>query len=396
MKTNNKSGTVLFVAIAVILALSAISLTTYKMMVRESHIHSNQISNVRSLYYADAGVKYVKRQLETDLENNPNKTLDELVYGLTIPAPNDYAFDDVNDFQVIVPEIQVRFTVTGRFNLANTTIEASLRRIQAADIGVYGDSQVYMFPNTKIYAYDSRVHPNPSASSIADGGSAGSNGYIELKPGAFLDGSILLGVDDNGNQASANAQTEYEIVESDQPIDTDPLGLFDGGLGDELAQYYVTNSNNTCALIKNGVLKLDGHETGTLKSGVYYLSKIELKSSSQLNIEPDNGPVRVFITDSVRLWPKTTINNSGSPLDFQIFSTSSKDIKILPKNDFSGIIYAPRGDVLLFPNGDFNGTVWGNNVYLNPKGKINIDVAALESMLTNKLVIKHWKELRSE
>jgi hypothetical protein len=205
----------------------------------------------------------------------------------------------------------------------------------------------------------------------------------------------MLGATASGMPASCSGCSAYSNSQVGH-IDPDPLGLFGGALASEMTAISSNNDNSSSSLISGGTLSLSPHASGTLSSGSYYLSSLELKAGSTLNLDTSGGPVRLYVTDFVRIWPKSNVNNSGSPMNFQVFSTTTSDIKVLPKNDFHGMIYAPRADILAMPNGDFNGIVWGNNAYVKPGGQVNVDVAMLDQVLLNKLAINHWKEVRSE
>jgi hypothetical protein len=196
--------------------------------------------------------------------------------------------------------------------------------------------------------------------------------------------------------AGCSSCSQYETLESEDPINSDPLGIFGGALADEIAAAQSSNDNASSSLINNGRLALNSHQSGTLSSGTYYLTSLELKSGSLLNIDSSGGPVRLFVSSFLRIWPNSNINNDASPVNLQIYSTTNRDVKILPNSDFNGMIYAPHADVLAMPNGDYNGTIWSNNAYVKPGGNVNVDVALLDQVLLNKLEINHWKEVRSE
>jgi hypothetical protein len=363
------------------------------MMLTEIKINANQIHTTRALYDADAGIKFAQREIENQLETGA--TLENILGNLSVPPPRGFKFDTIDDFETIVPERLFRFSATGHSKKATTTIEASLRRSSALQIGIFGDDQVYMFPRATGYAYDSRIDLDPSNANVAGGSSLGSNGYIDFKSNSYLDGSVTLGQSDSGVSASCSGCSSYETNQAEH-IDPDPLGIVGGSLATQMATLSSANDNGSSSLISGGTLYLGPHASGTLSSGSYYLSSVELKSGSRLTLDTSAGPVKLYVTDNIRIWPNSEINNSGSPMNFQIYSPTNNDIKILPKTDFHGFIYAPKADILAMPNGDFNGVIWGNNAYVKPGGRVNVDVALLDQILLNKLNINHWKEVRSE
>jgi len=387
-----REGTVLFLVVMMILSLSTVSLISYGLLVTDVSINRNQVNTSRALYHADAGIKYVKRVVESELEQG--HTLSDILSNLQVHAPDGLAFDSVNEFKTVIPERLFEVQVVGRSEKANTMVEASLRRRNAFQAGIFGHHLTDVYPHAGVRAYDTRVHPEPWRSQVPGGASIGSNVMIDMHTSALVDGSFMLGADSSGNVATCDDCGNGEIMLIGN-IDPDPLGLNGGELDAEMQAASLVNDNHSVGHIHHHRLQLKPQQEETLTSGNYYLDNLELKSGSTLNIDSSEGPVRIFVKNSMKVWPNSTVNHGGLPGDFQIISPVQSEIKILPNSNYNGMIYAPNADVRVMPNGDYFGLIWAYEAEVKPSGAAYIDIALLEQFLLNELVLQHWREFRA-
>ena len=217
---------------------------------------------------------------------------------------------------------------------------------------------------------------------------------IDMHPSALVDGSFMLGADSSGNVATCDDCGNGEIMLIGN-IDPDPLGLNGGPLATEMQAASLVNDNHSVGHIHHHRLQLKPQQEETLTSGNYYLDNLELKSGSTLNIDSSEGPVRIFVKNSMKVWPNSTVNHGGLPGEFQIISPVQSEIKILPNSNYNGMIYAPNADVRVMPNGDYFGLIWAYEAEVKPSGAAYIDIALLEQFLLNELVLQHWREFRA-
>ena len=90
----------------------------------------------------------------------------------------------------------------------------------------------------------------------------------------------------------------------------------------------------------------------------------------------------------------STLNITGNPTDFRIFSDSSESIILKHDGAFRGVIYAPYAPVEVRNNGDLLGAVWASTVEIKNSGNVYIDVAAIDKFPSNDIRILSWKDVR--
>lgn len=391
-----KKGMVLFFVIGGLGLLGLLGLTAYTVGRQDFLISRNHMRVVQSLNQADAGIEYVKSQIEARL--TLGDSLPTIVSSLNVTAPDGYDFDPVTVLEQLGDTNLFSFSVTGRSGAVgtpdgngNTTIEATVRRARAINIGVFGIESLDLRPNVDVYSYDSRDVLNPTAGDSTGAASVGSNEDIAFQPNVNLHGTVSIGADTDENDAVCSGCDAYES-ENVGHVEEDPLGISGGTLADQFASAAIDNDNALVPEISGAnVLNVNG-APANIPSGEYYLSEISLKGD--LTVSVLDGPVNIYLTGGVNSWPGYEINIVGKPTNFRIFSNSTEEIKILPKFDFRGFIYAPYADILMQPEGDFHGAIWGNTTILQPGGSTFVDTALFDEFQTTKLDIVSWKEAR--
>jgi hypothetical protein len=126
---------------------------------------------------------------------------------------------------------------------------------------------------------------------------------------------------------------------------------------------------------------------------------IEIGESCELIIK-DNSSLILYIDGDLHCRANSVINAEFPPEDpktFQIYGTSEtqQSFDIKAKNDWSGTIYAPYADVILYANGDFYGSTVSNNFELKSGGNYHYDEALREVQVGDlgvRFVVKRWYE----
>ena len=259
---------------------------------------------------------------------------------------------------------------------AQRTVQTLISQVAAISVGVFGSDDLQLQPDQEIYSYySSDGNPNPTPSDSSGQASIGSNEDVQIQPGTTLDGTVLLGADEDGHDASCSGCSSFDTDQLGH-IDPDPLGINEGFLADEFANAMVINDNASVASIAGTVLNVGNGDTVTLPSGDYYLTDVQLRGDL---IIPAGGVVNLYVAGEIRSWPNHDINVDGLPTDFRIYSNSTEPIRLQPQTDFHGFIYAPNSDeVRVQPGGDFHGAIWANDIRIQPGGDIFVDMDLLE------------------
>ena len=155
-------------------------------------------------------------------------------------------------------------------------------------------------------------------------------------------------------------------------------------------------NNNAAAGIAGNKIDLKTKEEFTLEPGFYYLNKFETASQTTvtLNGTPDD-PIVIFLDGPLFTATSTEfVMASESPRSFFIFSNSSEEIRVQPKNEFRGMVYAPYADVKIQPNSHAYGAWGANNIQLQPNGNAFVDTRTVNEFLNANMTVMHWKEVR--
>jgi len=395
---NNEKGFVLplgliFLAIIALLGTTAVIVTT-----TDLKIGTNYKLNEQAFYDAEAGGQYSIAKIEEGLANN-TLTLAGNSINVNYTAPAGFSFDTITTLTRVGATSNYSFQVTGHSSNASSTIELVFVRDFLFQYGAFGDEQVDMKKNGAVYSYDSSVTPNPVPADSTGEGDVGSNEEVMVHSGTYIDGNVGLGDDGAGNEAVYTASGTPTITGdiADVPrVDPDPLGAIGGDLAADFVTYSVTN-DNASAGITGDVILLGNGESFTLygKSdrANYYLTDIELKNGSTLNIDATIGDVNIYLTGGLDAKNGSSINLTGNPPNFTIFSNSTEKIDFKHSSIFKGTVYAPYADIDVKHSADVYGMIWANEVDIKNSGEVYFDTALKDKWLADTVSIVSWREV---
>jgi len=108
----------------------------------------------------------------------------------------------------------------------------------------------------------------------------------------------------------------------------------------------------------------------------------------------------IYIDGDIHCRTNSAINAEFPPEEpskFQIYGTAEvqQSFDIKAKNDWSGTIYAPNADVILYAKADFYGSVVSNSFELKSGGNYHYDEALRKVSIEDegvRFVVKRWYE----
>ena len=402
--TRGKEGMILFAVLAVISGLAIVASTMFTIASTNMRVAANFRDTAKAFFNADAAVQLTKSKIESGLAAG-TLTLTNTSSAVSFAAPSGFSFDTITQIRRIGNGPAYGFTVTGRSSSAMAVINTTFIRRPAFSVGVFADSELDLKPNSLTYSYYSDITLNPTPSDSTGEADSGSNEQVITYNGTYMDGSLLLGADPFGNNATWSGHSGTVITGEDGvPVgrmDPDPLGAAPGGA---LAQTFtrVASSNNNSWASPAGVIEADrdvslgNGDTMTLRSGNYYIDDIELKNGSTLQVVATNGAVNVYLTGNVDFKNGSTVNLTGKPADFIIYANKTgASLVIYNSSDFNGVIYAPFGSVDIKNSGNYRGVVWADSVETKNSGVIYVDLSIKNRLLSNKIQLTSWKEARN-
>jgi hypothetical protein len=406
------SGIVLMAVMIIIFALAVLAATISVMAVTDIKMTAHFKRATEALYEADAAVQYVKVQIESDLQSG-SLILDSAVENVNYSAPDGMFFDKVTQLVQTADTNAYFFAVTGYSDKARVTIETVFRRASTFELGLFGDTELDTKAYGNVYTYDSTVVSHPVPEDSLGGGRIASNGDFLSHQDTFIDGSFQLGEDTMGIEGSWRETPEGGSLITGEPavqtdrIDPDPLGAIGGKLADDFDSVEANNNNADVeppiTVPKYDViLSTNKTHTMTLTAGNYYIHDLTLRANTTLNII---GQVNIYLTGSMEAKSGSTIN-TGSPTNLSIFSNGGDRIRkrdgyvhgesIILKNDgdFKGLVYAPYSFIQVMNDADFYGIAWGREVEIKNSGDVYIDIALMQTYLSNVVKLLTWKERR--
>jgi hypothetical protein len=179
------------------------------------------------------------------------------------------------------------------------------------------------------------------------------------------------------------------------PRETDvAAGLAVGGV-----YYYDANSislsgTSVVTIAGNVVLRLSGGVSITGEGGI----SIGAASSLALYTPGTVSIAGKGILNGVDANGDGTLSTAelGRPINFQLWGTETsgaQSISIAGEGQFSGIIYAPNGDVSIHGNGAVNGSVMANNITMGGDALFHYDESLANFDSGNPYRVGRWKEL---
>ena len=407
MLYNNEKGFVLplglmFLAIIAILGTTAVIVTT-----TDIKIGGNYKTSVQAFYDADAGSQYAIAMIEDGLVDD-TLVLSGSSVTVNYTSPAGFSFDPITTLTQVGTSSDYSFQATGHSSNASSTIEVVIVRESTFQYGAFGDEKLDLKKEGAVYSYDSgdlTNQPGDDDFESTGEGDVGSNEKVKLKKDTFIDGDVGLGDDgdDPPDEATYDDHEDAIVmgdIEDVPRVDPDPLGAIGGDLADDFVFYSDSaNNDNASAGITDNEISLDNGESLTLPPGNYYLTSIELKKGSILNISATGSDtVNIYLTGEdgdAKFDAKkdSSFNIDGNPPNFTIFSDSTKKIDFKHGTTFKGTIYAPYADIDVKHSADIYGMIWAKKLDIKNSGELYFDTALKDKWLANTVSIVSWREV---
>ena len=298
----------------------------------------------------------------------------------------------------------------GRSAQAQRTVSATLGLQGLYEYAILTKETLILKPDTLVDGYNSEdpldtdVEVDVSTQSTADAS-------IILNTGVIVKGDVTVGVGGDPDTAikDMGATTGHQlsgIVEEPLPL-ISPSALPDMGVDIAATGEIVTISPADSGQYGN-IIVTKGDTVGVLEiSGgdvvLYITGNIDLGESCELVVK-DGSSLTVYIDGNIHCRANSAINAEYPPEEpskFQIYGTAEVQqfFDIKAKSDWSGTIYAPNADVILYAKADFYGSVVSNSFELKAGGNYHYDEALRKVSIEDagvRFVVKRWYEGNSK
>jgi len=264
----------------------------------------------------------------------------------------------------------------GESGHADKIVNATLRLRGVFDYGILMKGDITLFSGTLVDGYDSS-NPSELDVPVQIATESTDEGSITLKPGAVVDGEVLVGVD--GHFPPVNP----------------PDGLADMGLINIEKTTLFFDSTDTgmyssIYMNNDAILEITGDVV------MYITGDVWLGQGCEITIKPDSS-LTVYLDGDLVAGNSSGINNETEiPKSFLLYGTGEdQTFDLKAKVDWYGAIYAPNADISIKAGADIYGSFIGSEFENKAGGFIWYDAAlrnVSETDIGVQFVVERWRE----
>jgi len=401
---SKRRGSAIPLAVVAILILLAMGTGLLRLGLSSRVFSIRKTSDIMARCAADAGLTMALFRM------NEKKQQVGLWDGSTLPQAIDEKLPhcDATYSYTVTGDLTNGYSVTsvGKAGQAQRTVSATLRLKGLFEYAILTKESLILKPDTLIDGYNSE-DPLDTDFDIDISTQSTADSSIILNSGVAVKGDITVGVGGNPDtvikdMGATTGDRVSGIIEEPLPL-IPPPALPNMGT-DITAQGETVILNPGDSGQYNDIIVTKGETVGVLEiSGgdvvLYLTGDIDLGESCELVVK-DGSSLTIYIEGDIHCRTNSAVNAEFPPEEpskFQIYGTSEvqQSFDIKAKNDWSGTIYAPNADVILYAKADFYGSTVSNNFELKAGGNYHYD-EALRTVSVDDLgvrfVIKRWYE----
>lgn len=399
-----KRGSAIPLAVVAVLILLAMGAGLLSLGLNSRIFSIRTTSDIMARCAADAGLTMALFRM------NEKKQQAGLWDGSTLPQAIDEKLPncDATYSYTVTGDLAKGYSVksVGRADQAERKVYATLGLKGLFEYAILTKETLILKPDTLVDGYNSQdpldtdVEVDISTQSTADSS-------IVLNTGVTVEGDVTVGV--GGDPATAIKDMGATTGDQLSGIVEEPLPLISPpALPDMGADITATGETVIIGPADSGqygsIILTKGDTVGLLEiSGgdvvLYITGNIDLGESCELVVK-DNSSLTIYIDGDIHCRTNSAINAEFPPEEpskFQIYGTAEvqQSFDIKAKNSWSGTIYAPNADVILYAKADFYGSVVSNSFELKAGGNYHYDEALRKVSIEDegvRFVVKRWYE----
>ena len=207
-----------------------------------------------------------------------------------------------------------------------------------------------------------RSSANANNGQFMSQGDIASNGNITLSGSTLVDGNAYAGV---GKQVIGSNHVTGTSTSLTSPLVYPPADVAD----------VINNNNNASlplAIMSSGAIKMSSQKNGTLPSGTYYVTGLDMGAGSELNC---TGPVTIYVAGNVSLGGHA-ITRDNIPHNLQIIVVGNgTTVSLSGGSDLYADVYAPQSAITMSGNGDIFGAIVGKSVSMTGTSAVHYDLS---------------------
>ena len=405
LKLNNKGTALPLVMLAVIILL--IMGTTLLSMGLNNRIYSlRNTSDIVARCAADAGLSQALFEMNQKLQA---KTL----IGQTMPSAYKRNLIDCDAQYSYI----VRGGLAGGYTVTSVGESGNAQRVITATLGLQGlfdhailtKDSLILKSGTIIDGYNSS---NPLAKDVTVkiGTQSTDDDKIILNNSVIVDGDVAVGM---GGSVDNVIKDLGATVNGDKHVATNIVPLPDIAIPPLV-------DKGTSLTVKSGTISLTESDSGTYSKidlqngkniGVLEVTKgdVELHITGNIELDQDceivvkdGATLTIFIDGDIHCRNGSGINTEAPPekaATLQLYATGEGEqyLDVKAKSDWTGTIYAPNSDVILYAGGDAYGCVVADSFEFKAGGDFHYDEALKDVNIFDfgvRFVVTRWSEAK--
>ena len=372
-------------------------------------------SDIKARCAADAGLEMALFEMNEKLKVKPwnDSTLPEAI---NVKLP----YSDATCAYKVIGSLAGGYTLQslGQSGNANRGVSATIRLKSAFDSAILTKNQLVLKSDTIVDGYNS-ADPTDTEFVIDIGSQSNANDSVVLNSGSVVNGDVFVatGADLDDAIKGAGTVTGNKYTSSPEPLppvtapvlDPKPaidaagqtltLTPADSGSYPEiyLRQLVVTEGkgNNKVTTTTPAVLEVSGGDVVLHLTG-----DIQLENSCEIIVKA-GATLTIYTDGNIHSRNGSSISTENPPeaaTTLQIYTTGEDKqfIDIKAKSEFTGVIYAPDDDVVLYAKGDAYGSIIADSFNYMAGGNFYFDEALRDNVSVDDeavvFIVNRWYE----
>jgi len=371
-------------------------------------------SDIKARCAADAGLEMALFEMNEKLKVKPwnDSTLPEAI---NVKLPYS---DEVCSYKVI-GNLAGGYTLQslGQSGNANRGVSATIRLKSAFDSAILTKNQLVLKSNTKVDGYNSALaDPFSDDIKVDIGSQSNANDSIILNTGVIVDGdvSVATGADLDDAIKDMGTVTGNKYTSAPEPLPPVSAPVLDPKPAIDAAGQTITLTpadsgsypeiylrqlvDKKTKIITPSILEVSGGDVELHLTG-----DIQLENSCEIIVK-DGSTLTIYTDGNIHSRNGSSISTENPPeaaKTIQIYTTGEDKqfIDIKAKAEFTGVIYAPDDDVVLYAKGNVYGSIVADSFDYMAGGNFYFDEALRKATVDDEavvFVVNRWYESAPE
>jgi hypothetical protein len=412
MRLSNRRGSAIPLVVVAIIVLLAMGVGLLSLGFNGRIYSLRNTSDIKARCAADAGLTMALFEMNEKLKVKPwnDSTLPEAT-NVALP------YYDATCTYKVIGSLAGGYTLqsVGQSGDANRGVSATIKLQSGFSHAILTKEQLILKADTIVDGYNS-MDPTDTEFVVDIGSQSNADGSVVLNMGSVVNGNVFVapGADLDGAIKGAGVVSGEKYTSAPEPLPTvtapslapkpaiDVTGQTvtltpeDSGSYPEiyLRQEVIIDKKKVIDTVPS-ILEVSGGDVVLHLTG-----DIQLENSCEIIVK-EGSSLTVYIDGNIHCRNGSSINMEAPPEEaetLQIYTTGQDEqfIDIKAKSDFTGTIYAPDDDVVLYAKGDAYGSVVAKSFDYKAGGNFHFDEALRDSVSIDDeaviFVVNRWCE----